>query len=305
MRFLVVCAGIPSEWYDSIKVKGDAIVGSDGVFVGAPLSASSDGKYRYKDSYINKLLRHTGECFLGADEPHLRDTGIVLSFINHSSGTEKKLIENFFPFALCEPVQAEICSAKPRKYRDQKKNEFANQLRRSVHRLKKAARPVKPEIQSNANRTPLLLPYRNFGSQKLDDCLRRLFDELVGTDDPVTMIKQLIRLFKKTHDLQRIGEATRTCYVNGKNVAFVLPGTATHGFARPHYGDKHPITCLLNGRTRLGAPYNWSFHYDCVKATGRGRPGKLIGKFLNCHGVKDSYRGNPHLNIAPNDFVRT
>lgn len=304
MNFLVICAGVPSEWYDQIYKNRSKIAGSNGLFVGAPLRPAQNGGYRYEVSYVNKLLKRAREHFLEADEARLRDTGIILCYLDHGSNTEGNLNSRFFPFALSKLVASHYVPSQPKKRREQEKNKLIAQLTSDVRKLKKAVGPIKSELQSSANQTPLLLPHRNFQSQHLLECLDGLLCEIVGANDPVAKIEEHVQTFKRFHRMERIGDAVRKCFVNQKNVAFSSPGSATHGFARPNYRKPHQITCLLNGRTRLGAPYHWSFHYDCVKVRAN-RARRLSGQFMNCHNEKKSYHGDPHLNIAPNDFVRT
>jgi hypothetical protein len=87
-------------------------------------------------------------------------------------------------------------------------------------------------------------------------------------------------------------------FTDGSGVTFRSPGRALHGQLWEQAGEGHNEVCALNGHFRLGGPVGKGFHFDCTRAP------RLIGRFCNCHDLEAEYEGKPHLNIAPNDYVR-
>ena len=76
------------------------------------------------------------------------------------------------------------------------------------------------------------------------------------------------------------------------------PGTDRHGAARL-VGVGHKAYCLINGRVRLGGPFDALLHYDCDYERGA-----VDRKYLNCHGAPQEPAKATHVNIAPSDAIR-
>jgi hypothetical protein len=171
-------------------------------------------------------------------------------------------------------------------------------LRVAVDTIRKSIPVLKKELSEQDNRTPWLLPKRNFKSAALLPKLAEIQQRIGSGEVASDVLGQAKKDFIQKHPFQRVDGNPRACFVDGRGVEFHAPGKDRHGFARPG-PEKHPLMCLVAGRRRLGAPYDRAFHYDCARGAGR-----LIGHFASCHAPPSRIEGDPHLNIAPNDFVR-
>lgn len=289
MNFIVACAGIPVSIYDAVYDERATVVGPNGIFVGAPLKPRGDGVFVYDTGYAGGLIRRVWELFQDDAHYSLRDTGLLFVYVHLVSSSY--LVREFFPFAFPLAVDwpLEIGRGMPDRIR---KNQLVQKFKATVDLGKSIIPAIKREVQSDANSTPLLLPLRNFKSIGLADLLSSVADGVVSTGDRRAAIKELTADFKRRYFTDRRFEDDR-------GIAFKSPGNARHAFARPGASGQHRHSCLLAGHERLGAPYDRSFHYDCTKGD---RP--LSGRFSNCHDVEAAYAGRPHLNIAPNDYVR-
>jgi hypothetical protein len=289
MDFIVVCAGIPASIYDAIYKERTTIVGPNGHFLGAPLKPAHDSSFAYDPAYVTALIKRLWEMFKDDGEWKLRDTGLLLVHIPLASGAY--LVDEFFPFALPLAVDWPLEARRGMPSRIQK-NELVRKLKAATDTGKEIVPIIKREVQSDASSTPLLLPFRNFKSDALSPLLRSIASEIVGTMDRRAAVKTLTAPFKRKYFGDR-------AYRDDRGIWFRSPGNARHAFARPDTGNTHRYSCLLAGRERLGAPYDRAFHYDCVKGDTA-----LTGRFTNCHDISAGYAGSPHLNIAPNDYVR-
>jgi hypothetical protein len=179
------------------------------------------------------------------------------------------------------------------------KNQLLNVLKVATELVKRTIPPLKKEITERDNRTPLLLPIKNFKSSCLTAELEGLQRDISHIDDKRQVIARAVANIERDHPPQRDDNDKRgfAHFVDRRNIMFCPPGKNRHAFARPTMG--HPETCLLSGRRRFGAPYDRAFHYDCSKGAGI-----LKDVFFGCHEGASVHEGMPHLNIAPNDFVR-
>lgn len=160
-----------------------------------------------------------------------------------------------------------------------------------------ALRVLKDEINSNANRTPFLLPLRSFHSKSFLTWLEDANTSMVSAQDKQVEVKRLRAKFESHHPFLRPGKGKKGCYVDRSNRCFWSPGKARHG--APGAGKGHPPLCVISARHRLGATYDEHFHFDCT-----ARKGQISGEFPNCHGDALHVPSTTHINIAPNDFVR-
>ena len=163
------------------------------------------------------------------------------------------------------------------------KNELFDLLFRATICARVAIKELHKEITECRNRTPLLLPIKNFHSKTLRSQLQDLQIDLANQSDKAakaTAVKKTIDLIKIHHPLMKVDDSKKKqpCFLDDRGIEFHSPGSALHGLPSPT-GD-HPIDCLLGGYRRLGAPFHAAFHYDCVK----GSRGNLKGSFHSCHG---------------------
>ncbi len=299
---IVAVAGIPSDHFNRIQKLAPGIFGNKAVFLGTPLRPGGDGNYRPDHDHVSSLAENMVKRI--KLEPTLVKQGcgiIILAPEGYDAGPSEAL---FKPFALVRaailptPVltngrPGEMCG-----------NQIARALRDVAAPLGRAVTAMNTEVRARLNRSPLLLPIRNFESELLQEVVLELAVTLPRAKDPNTTIAAACCRIEQEFPFGKIGGSSRRCFMNGKEVQFRPPNGALHGVAAssdpPHNRD-----CYLNGLLRLGGSYDPGFHYDCIRDRSEGRRRiPLVGKFYDCHGSFRPQTGDPHLNIGSNDFVR-
>lgn len=296
MRFVFGYAGIPSEIYDDVYAKRDRICGDSGQFISEPLH-SRDRYFKYSESHSNFFLRRFARIIREDNNNNTKDTGFVLIYVRHEEINTVNFVRCFFPSTLCLGIDWALDRRSSMTIR-QSKNKLIEALKLGSDETKKAIPSLKKEITERDNRTPLLLPIKNFVSTQLVKEIQILQNRLIDVEDKPKVVTNAVRVLERYHPMQAPERGFRRFFVDDRNVQFHPPGTNRHAFARAEGG--HPETCLLSGRRRLGAPYDRTFHYDCQKGAGNIRE-----LFYGCHEDRTMKEGDPHLNIAPNDNVRT
>jgi hypothetical protein len=300
MKFILGIAGIPHELYDEVlKQKLHICSGDDSLdFISRPLRPNKSGQLAYSKSDSNYYLGEFASRFSADDHNRLCDTGLALIYINYATATTALFAESLFPSVLAVPVAVNFPVTQLSKQKlAETKNYLVELLRNATTEIKNAIPPLKKEITEHDSRTPLLLPIKNFESDILIPQLRGLQVALLMEHDKILAVDTAIKGIAGGHPLtKQLDNPQKRCFVDDRKIEFHPPGSARHAFARPN--NEHPASCLLSGRRRLGAPYDHAFHYDCIKGK------QLTGQFWGCHEDRSTHVGKPHLNIAPNDYVR-
>lgn len=300
MHFVFGYAGIPSEAYDYIyrmrKTLTDGNIEFEGVSHGRAGSA-------FEHRHANMLLQRFKERALKNRGNDQLSIGFAVIYVRSDPESTAKFEAAFFPSTLVFPVDWRLAGYRPDEISQSCKELFQLLLQATI-RARIAIEALHKEVVERANRTPLLLPLRNFRSKQLRDWMRELQATLTSQQNVSTAdsaIKAAAKRFEASHPLKMVEDPKRKhpCYLDDHDVEFHTPGKALHGL--PHASDGHPVSCILGGYRRLGAPFNAAFHYDCVK----GMRGNLTGLFYTCHEPEAAMmEGDRHINIAPNDFIR-
>jgi hypothetical protein len=305
MRFVFGYLGIPSSIFDSIeKRKTELVTGKESEPVLIALKASEAQIGRRHISRLQEIFKEkTINEFHGTNSGgnHISNIGFAVIYINGDSETSDLIDSAFFPSTLVLSINWSLTGINNNEL-NKSKNELVCLLSDATKRGRIALNAIGREVTEKRNRTPLLLPIKNFHSKKLQYLLTMLQERLAGLQDltekaAMEIVREIVKSFESKHPLIKI-DAKQPCFLDTRNVEFHPPGTALHGLPRPT--EDHPITCFLGGYRRLGAPFHAAFHYDCM----RGERKKLRDSFHSCHAEPSTIEGSPHLNIAPNDFVR-
>jgi len=291
MKYVIGYAGIPADLIDQVKKASVGIARENTISLFCKLDKKT---YDFQHS---RFFIHEMHKMVQSDHHNkLGETGFAIICIKN--GSENDFIREFFPSTLVIPIEwSPVYGSKME--RRISGNDLIEKFTFATILAKRCLTAIKKELRERANKTPLLLPLENFKSLVLAKTLRDLQTNLAVSQDENSVIKQHLALFEHSHPEQDDDESKLAYRLDNRHIKFRAPGKATHGFARP---DKkiHKMQCLLSGRRRLGAPFNPGFHFDCTRG---GSP--LTGDFANCHTTEPSkLTGKPHLNIAPNDFVR-
>jgi hypothetical protein len=219
---------------------------------------------------------------------------IALLYARHAA-TERNVLENFFPFALTasfEPVK----NASTNNERRRELNNLIANLTPICQKLRSIAKILQEHLEARLRHTPLLLPPRNFREAVITETLAQISHNALDCVPLERHIKDRIAMINGT--VKRARARDELHYVNGAGVLFrAPPANAFHGFGRRN--EEHPPGCYLRARTRLGSSYNPEFHYDCEPISGTIR-----GVQPSCH-TSVEVQECMHLNIAPNDFIRS
>lgn len=293
MRLVIGFAGIPSGVFDFFRKAEPKLIEKGDVSF-SQTCKRSDVAYM-QGEHAGFFLKKFAKAL--ADDHHnaLADTGFAVLYVASHEGAAA-FASSLFPSVLAIPVQWTL-SGYNQTTLGRSFDMLQRELRAGVQKARRAISAIKKEIMEHDGRTPLLLPILNFHSDSLVPALQDVERDIVGGEG-VAVLADARRRFEHVHPPQKIGTRQRRCFVDDHHVEFHAPGSARHGFARDAF-DGHPPACLVNGRRRLGAPYDRAFHYDCQR---EGQ--QLKGMFANCHGGPEKRSKTDYLNIAPNDNLR-
>ena len=310
MNFVFGYAGIPFEVFDDIKKLEKNLasgVNTDTeVFFAPPLTKSKPvlSPFHIKSlqkKFKERTLEERDAINKGAGD-HISNIGFAVIYVRTDQKNDDAFEDAFFPSTLVFPVDWKLTGYNKQKINESKTELFKQLLKVTIF-ARVAIEALHKEITECRNRTPLLLPIKNFHSKILRSRLQELQVDLAEQPDKVAIaaaVKKTINLIKTDHPLKKVEDSRKKqpCFLDDRGIEFHSPGSAQHGLPSPT--ENHPVACLLGGYRRLGAPFHAAFHYDCMK----GARGNLKGSFHSCHDEANIIEGKPHLNIAPNDFVR-
>ena len=304
-KVLVVIAGIPAslsigfgERLAKIKKEGRRR------FVFLPLK-----DYRpYEPDYVEMLYSHfvsslrklffTKE-YNGAIPPGFE--GVITIYLNHDQGNAELVSDSFEVETLTIGIPVPEILNTPKLNPNNLKNAangVVNSLELALEKGEEVLSAIAREINSNCNRTPLLLPDRNYGTREIRELAKKVSDA-VQEADPSAAVRAAAERFENDHPRVVFDRDKRKHFINRKGVIFQSPGHDRHG-ASGLSGNDHHESCLIRGRLRFGAAFEPHFHYDCVKSKG-----DLASNWQSCHRQDFALpKGRRHVNIAPNDHVR-
>lgn len=286
-------AGIPQPVFDFFRRAESKLLERDDRSFAESCKRSDSGYMA--GEHANFFLKGFAKALAADHHNALANTGFAILYVARHEGSVA-FAERLFPSVLTIPIDWSL-SGYNRTTFGRSFDALRGELRTGVQKARRAIPAIKKEINEHDGRTPLLLPIRNFQSDRLTPILRDIREGAVGESVADVLLKAK-RKFEHAHPPQKIGTRNRPCFVDDSGLEFHSPGSARHGFARDVF-EGHPPGCLLNGRRRLGAPYDRAFHYDCQR---EGQ--QLSGEFPNCHGDSERRSKIGYLNIAPNDNLR-
>lgn len=297
MQYIFGFAGLPAEVYCKLAKRLEKQVINHSAIIGRAHLACQLG---YDEKDIHYFFQEFAR-FLSQDAKRSAPTRSADCLIYRTLEQQSTIwfAEAFFPELLVVPVSFFLDALTPTARRAQA-NIAIKEILTQVEMAKNVLKILEKELRERANRTPLLLPIKNFKSDVLACALFSLNQNLVAAVPAGQALNAFKSTFMHVHPEYTDPKASikgRARYVDDRGIHFVPPGKGRHGFLRSQNG--HPPKCLLSSHLRLGAPYHPAFHYDCIRGAG-----KLVGNFFGCHTTAKRYVGSPHLNIATNDFVR-
>ena len=303
-KVLVIVAGIPVLLSNEFETRLAKIEEGRRRFVWAPLENNRAYEPGYVEMLYSQFVSSWRELFFskehnGAGPPGFE--GVITIYLDHDGGSAKLLSDSFevetLTMGIPVPEILNILPLTPNKMRDAS-NKIAKNLRRAIRKCEEGLIVIAKEINSNDNRTPLLLPDRNYGTKEIRELTKNVSDA-VREPDPHVAVRAAAKKFENDHPRVASDSRKGKHFINGKGIVFQSPGHDRHG-APNLSGDDHHESCMIRGRLRLGAAYDPRFHYDCVKSKG-----VLATDWQSCHSQNFALpKGRNHVNVAPNDHVR-
>jgi len=227
------------------------------------------------------------------------EVAVILAYVAYQGEETQRFVDTFFPFAIHAPLDPFDPEAGPKAERRAMLLDYVDNIEVAVAALMTRMHAVRDTL-SGRNFSPLLLPLANFKSDVVRAQIAALFGELGTAVDPRTMLDQASQAIAAAHPIQLGGTGkTRTrFYEDSRRLRFNSPGSNRHGMAQQG-GAGHLPACLINGRVRLGGPFDSQFHYDCDYARGN-----VNRTYPNCHAVQTAPTDTKYVNIAPSDYIR-
>jgi hypothetical protein len=304
---IVVVAGVPTMLAEEFGRIRETYVGHGArLVVWSPIGDFEP----YNNDYVNKLYgkfaRTVIQHFQASrtlEKFPFSEVHAILVYFERQDGSSNIVRDAFvpelFPSAI-SPIQPLAPRCSPNRIRGAT-HELAVRIVSAIRKAEGALAAITKEVTSRDNRTPLLLPIRNFDQTRMIDFINRLARNIV-LKQPFDVLVQEVREFEANTKRVRLDGDNRHHfhYVNSRGLVFKAPGKDRHGRAWST-ADGHPSPgCLIRSRLRLGATFDPRFHYDCQPVTGH-----LPQLWESCHHQKfRAASGRVHVNISPNDHVR-
>lgn len=302
-KTLIIIAGIPSYIEQEFNRKKPNL--SEGIreIIFLPIKNNSTYSANYiRDLY--QLFSETVERILPLDKANIDApnwfNGAITIYFEIGETKPTQLIEAFGAETFVVP--ARLSSTQP--VGNVSPNLIANIANNTIRTLRKLIRKaeaillaISKEVTSNANRTPLLLPFVNYGVSEIRE-LRDQIMNIIHARDEYAALRAVVKQFSSKAKLVRFGATRYWSFVNDRDIVFCRP-SALHGF-NWNLGEGHNAACYVRSRLRFGSCINPRFHYDCKR-----RRGALPNFWSSCHSQTVTLqKAKSHINISPNDYVR-
>ncbi len=269
------------------------------------ISLAFDSKRENTRDYLDRLYRRIAcelrmlDCKEGRTRHNLMENiNFILLYLG---GDESRASATFEKFGLEAFVTSIAPTADTRYSTPNDQRTAANTLvKDSIQALRHARTlfgAIAEQIKDKDNKTPLLLPVKNFGGG-IGRILEGMREAMLDRNENDKQFRSRIagisrRIHTSRHD-------NRDCFTGRSGLAFKgqRKAGARHGLP-PVWADcGHELSCIIRGRLRFGVPYQPGFHYDCDVSSITKR------EFPSCHGTVRVKANRQHLNIAPNDNIR-
>lgn len=290
---MLFLAGFPESIYNDLIRSLSRSLPKGEKICGVPSETSDPYDFDYVQYLIETLIE-----LHKIDESCFKKGLAILAYRPFKRKSIYKYSSHFSPFSILREVGLDRQIAKSGAQLRRDKNELNRECERASKNAIKTRNSVHLYMENNRNRTPLLLPIRHFESDELRRIVCEAWNALQSNDDVPAIFSRLEKSFEREHPFKK-GKGRTGYFVNSKDIEFKSPGRYLHGTPHLNLGE-HKEACFLNGVLRIGGAIKEGFHYDCT----RKNDGKYSGNFENCHGETVSKKGDPHLNVYPNDYIR-
>ena len=260
------------------------------------------GMLAYDEDYVTSLYHMFAKQLRGA-RAEGRAKRCILGYVSYGI-TDRIVLRAFQEEALVFPfsdTSGVVFEGKPPARVSEFVRKAITELRRQIVKAERALDAIEKEVQSAANRTPLLLPLRAFGADDVRKLLNHVREKALSADDPFGAVKSEARGFCSRFPRKAVSTDPKKYFVNKKGIVFKTPTGALHGSFDPDFFGDHDVEYFPRSSLRLGAGYEPGFHYDCFVLKSREFPTRWNG----CHGQAIQIRSDrSYANVYPNDYVR-
>ena len=291
---LVAVAGLPMKIVEPFT-KGLVGEHRNLRLLAAPPLYSATG---YSIDYLEELYARVAEGLRGAPEAVIQkrwNLSFVLFFLDKNDSGTESLIERFGLEALLIPLNLDRLPRRPTVQHQVNRsvNELLHDARRQLHATQQILFTVREEVTTRDNRTCMLLPRANYGTdfESVSDFVQGAVAGGADNEGFRAGLKKIERQLPKDSK----------GYFKGKGgLVYRAPAKAgaRHGIAPDWDVGSHTDRCVIRGHLRFGAAFEPNIHYDCKLRSGASR------QFVSCHGQEKLKRGRSHVNIALNDNIR-
>lgn len=239
---IVLVAGLPAAHFNRIQKRAPRIFGAGVAFLSTSLRPDGDGVYRPDAAHAARLLEIMIQRV--RQEPRILKDGAGVLLLRQAGIDPGACARSFHPFALARTVPlADVVQTQGRPG-EMAANAIADSLRDTFTPLSRAVAAMATEVETRLNRTPLLLPLRNFVSDLLVPTVSALWDALPNAAEPAAEIARACRAIEAKHPYGRIGGSNQRCFEDDRRIQFRSPARAHHGMAVTT-DPPHNLNCLL------------------------------------------------------------
>jgi hypothetical protein len=295
VQILTCIAGLPNAVVQEVRSRSAAhfTEAAANPPIVRPIKAPYGFRPGMAEAYHEELSRR-----IAALNPH-DEAAVLLAYVGYDDPETARFVTQFFPFAIHAPLEPFDPEQGPKSERRARLIAFVDGIETVVAALIGQMRVVRDTL-SGRNFSPLLLPLRNFRSTVVRPQIDALFGALGTAANPRELLDQASQAIIAAHPIQLsgIGKKRTRYYQDTGRLRFSAPGSNRHGMAWLA-GEGHRSTCHINGRVRLGGPFDSQFHYDCAYARGN-----IDRNYPNCHAQDTPPAEALYVNIAPSDYIR-
>jgi hypothetical protein len=299
VKYVIGYAGIPHDYFDAVVEDSNMIRGGDQDIEFYAKTLPLNQTF-YTQQYAMDVRRFFSSRLANNRKSYL-ETSFAVVYVNNATNNADVLVNMLLPNIFTIPVEWVPAWGSSQVRRDNQ-NILIRAFADATRKVKRVLPHIHKELTERANRTPLLLPLKNFDGDEISNLLASIHAEALIADNPTMAIRAIVRDFERRFpsELDTSRKPPQTRFTNRQNIRFRAPGKDRHGSAHPETAG-HPDHCILAAFKRLGAPYDPNFHYDCTHLN----QSRLSAQLHNCHRPRGWITSTKrHLNIAPNDAVR-
>ena len=219
MKFFFVLAGVPQEIFDEVRKQRAFVAGGDNTKV----ELVHHGRYGtpYTAGEVEKILTSFVPHLQAEANDDLGQTAFAVFYVSNGD-SDRLLEEGLFPFLFTVRIEWQL-SGYEKHDLSASKNALVRPLRALAAHTRACMQALGKELVEQSQRTPWLLPVRNFESDHLRPAIQGLMADLLASTSPCDVLARRNQEFKHQHPPQRTQDghhAGRYYFVDGSGMCF-------------------------------------------------------------------------------------